>query len=512
MDLRFIGLGSLVAVGKVVGADMAVEIGLIETSTVQAKAGVAERLSIPPKDLTNMDGTSKVLVTYSGASTASSGKTPRASGVGRSAMEFITRLKQMKILESRGQPLMRRVPTQSPMGSGSEGKQEVSGSEGAPKADQKAEVGKQSTTPEKGTTAHDSEIAVVDEESELKIKANKGVELSKEVESSKKVATVDPDLEVHKDRSAIENFVRFNRRSCNARRIAPMTSQDDKCVSFSEKELLVFFQSRPVLNSVLKEFTSALYPSSVALGDLFKWLGENEPGYLIKRFMSDVDPKGLTQQQRGKAGYRGAIKLLSVEEINGHLSCLRPENLADFKLENYNTEGYLFHESVRCDGFRIQLTGFNLKELNSINYRQLPEHQLPPQLISTVGGTDYYLTEVKNVVKTKEDVARLWPNCDDPNEVEILCIDLAKAFVVGGCTLLSDSFITVPHGKMVFGETPSFSLSSSSPSSSALCTASSSPTAPTTTVTQSSLAYYNLSVSQKAVSRPTLKHRRWMGE
>ncbi|KAG9067689.1 hypothetical protein KI688_011276 [Linnemannia hyalina] len=135
MDLRFIGLGSLVEAGKAAGADMAVEAGLIQTSTVQVKAGVAERAdvanavvaclrgparqackvkrrcqdvfgSIPLKDLI-----SKAPVTsYSGASTASSGKTPRASVVGHSVMEFITRLKQMKILEPRDQPLMKEDP------------------------------------------------------------------------------------------------------------------------------------------------------------------------------------------------------------------------------------------------------------------------------------------------------------------------------------------------------------------------------------------------------------------
>ncbi|KAK3827172.1 MAG: hypothetical protein JOS17DRAFT_226245 [Linnemannia elongata] len=344
------------------------------------------------------------------------------------------------------------------------------------------------------------------------MKANKGVESSKGADSSNKMATTGPDWEVHKDQSAIENFIRFNRRSCNPRRIVPMMSQEDKFVSFSE-ELLAFFWSRPILKAVFKEFTSALYPSGVALDDLFGWLGEKEPGYLIKRFISDVDPEGLTKRQRGKAGYRGAVKMMSVEEIKKHLSSLRPVDPKEFKPENYTTKGYLLHGSVRCDGFRIQLTGFKLKELNCVKYKQLPEDQLPPRLTSTVGGIDYYLTEIRNVVKTKEDVASLWPDCDDPNEIKVLCIDLGKAFVVGGCALLSDSFITVPRDKMVLEASceilPS-SDSSTSTSSSAPSIVCSSSSSPTTTASQPCPAFYNLSVSQKAVFQPTFKHRRWM--
>ncbi|OAQ33517.1 hypothetical protein K457DRAFT_122709 [Linnemannia elongata AG-77] len=100
-------------------------------------------------------------------------------------------------------------------------KQEASGLEEAPKAEQKAKSGKHSTTAEKDT-AQDSKAASVDKELLLKMKASNGAE------SSKKVATVGPDLEIHRNWSAIENFLRFNRRSSNPRRVVPMSSQEDR--------------------------------------------------------------------------------------------------------------------------------------------------------------------------------------------------------------------------------------------------------------------------------------------
>lgn len=472
---------------------------------------------------------------YTGASTASSGK---ASKVGESVMEFITRLKQLKILESRDEALMKDGPEYTPASivrsvatqlavelkriyhhgtyelqeqlkaqwdRDQKSKQEASGLEEAPKAEQKANSCKHSTTAEKDT-AQDSKAASVDKELLLKMKASNGAE------SSKKVATVGPDLEIHRNWSAIENFLRFNRRSSNPRRIVPMTPQEDRFVSFSE-EILAFFWGRPILKAVLREFTSAQYPSGVTLDDLYELLGKEPPGCLIKLFLSNIDPKGLTKRQRGKAGYRGgAIKLMSVAEIKQHLSSLRPQNPTDFKPDSYTTKGYLLHGSVRCDGFRIQLMAFTLRELLCIKYRQLPEDQLPLQLTSTVGGLDFYLTEIRNIVKTKSDVERLWPNVD-PNEIKVLGIDLGQAFVVGGCALLSDSFITAPCDKMVLGasdETPSSTASSTSASSFTLSTDSSSSATPTTTLVQPNPAFYNLSVSQKAVSQPTFKHRRWM--
>ncbi|KAF9986240.1 hypothetical protein BGZ65_008354 [Modicella reniformis] len=46
------------------------------------------------------------------------------------------------------------------------------------------------------------------------------------------------------------------------------------------------------------------------------------------------------------------------------------------------------------DGFRLQLLVFKLKVLNCVKYKRLRDELLQPRLTSTVGGVDYYLTEM----------------------------------------------------------------------------------------------------------------------
>ncbi|KAF9978802.1 hypothetical protein BGZ75_009899, partial [Mortierella antarctica] len=121
---------------------------------------------------------------------------------------------------------------------------------------------------------------------------------------------------------------------------------------------------------------------------------------------------------------------------------------------------------IKTDGFRVKLLAFKLKTLQCARYKRLPEHRLPPRLTSTVAGLDYYLTEVCNIVKTGEDVTRIW-NCDG-DEIKILGINLGQAFVVGVSAILPDQ-----------GDQ------------------------------EQQQVFYNLAVSQKAVYQPTLKFRRW---
>ncbi|KAI8598729.1 hypothetical protein EDD21DRAFT_356106 [Dissophora ornata] len=75
-----------------------------------------------------------------------------------------------------------------------------------------------------------------------------------------------------------------------------------------------------------------------------------------------------------------------------------------------------------------------MKELQSVRYKRLPENVLPPQITSTVGGVDYFLTEVRNVVKTQQDIAGFW-GCA-PEQIRILGLDLGQVYVVGASALL----------------------------------------------------------------------------
>ncbi|KAK3844875.1 MAG: hypothetical protein J3R72DRAFT_57815 [Linnemannia gamsii] len=133
---------------------------------------------------------------------------------------------------------------------------------------------------------------------------------------------------------------------------------------------------------------------------------------------------------------------------------------------------------------RRQLIAFKLNELHSVKYRQLPADRLPNRLTSTVAGTDYFLTEIRNVVSTPQDIVDLW-GCD-PKQIKILGIDLGQAFVVGASALL-------PSRNKHLDKEGSLEGAQEDP-----------------LVKQPTTKYFNLSVKQKAVYQPTFKLRRWM--
>ncbi|KAF9342938.1 hypothetical protein BGX26_006588, partial [Mortierella sp. AD094] len=121
---------------------------------------------------------------------------------------------------------------------------------------------------------------------------------------------------------------------------------------------------------------------------------------------------------------------------------------------------------------------------------------------STVGGTNYYLQEIRNVAKTKDDVTRLWPHCP-PEKIKILCLDLGKALFVAVSAFLPDTDhpINDKKGKERVTMTSAFPTTMTHRITAASST---DPLYPET--------YYNISVNQKAVYQPTFKFRRWTEE
>ncbi|KAF9110577.1 hypothetical protein BGX27_006156 [Mortierella sp. AM989] len=178
---------------------------------------------------------------------------------------------------------------------------------------------------------------------------------------------------------------------------------------------------------------------------------------------------------------------MSVEEMRSHVQSIRAE---DFKPTFYTKKGYVLRGSIRTDGFRLQVLAFKLNELHSVKYRRLPADKLPCRLTSTIGGTDYFLTEIRNVVSTKQDVARLW-SCD-PKSIKILGIDLGQAFVVGASAILPPREQPSVEQK----QDPDVGMESL--------------LSDIEEADESSPKFFNLAVKQKAVYQPTLKHRRWL--
>ncbi|KAF9537113.1 hypothetical protein EC957_008805, partial [Mortierella hygrophila] len=267
----------------------------------------------------------------------------------------------------------------------------------------------------------------------------------------------------------------------------------------SRKEIIALIWRRPTLKVKILELVTPVFPGCLALNDVTDiWLRDREPGFVIKSLLSDVAPVGLTSRQKGKVGYRAAVKLMTISEIKDNLLTIRQPA---FDPRTYATKGYVLRGSIRTNGFSIQLAAFKLRELQAARFRRLPEDRLPPRLTTRVGGLDYYLTEMRNIVRTKEDVAQLWPNCA-PDLIKILCLDLGQTCVVGAYASLPDSTCSNDTSK---GKNHAASTAMDIPTTSTLA-------AVTTLTSPQPQVFYNLSVKQKAVSQPSFKFRRWTEE
>ncbi|KAG0020662.1 hypothetical protein BGZ80_003814, partial [Entomortierella chlamydospora] len=66
--------------------------------------------------------------------------------------------------------------------------------------------------------------------------------------------------------------------------------------------------------------------------------------------------------------------------------------------------------------------------------RRLAPDEIPPRITSITDSVDYFLAEIRNIVKTKQDIADLW-SCQ-PQQIKILRLDLGQACVHGASTLL----------------------------------------------------------------------------
>jgi len=251
-------------------------------------------------------------------------------------------------------------------------------------------------------------------------------------------------------------------------------------VLFSERELCILFWQNEALKDRLQKLVLETYKDKTIVpsqADLVDWIAHESTGSVITLMLSHIG-KGIPRKKA--RGFVRSASVMDIEKMRSHLQNIqRP----DFDPKTYKDKGYVLHGSIRTDGFRLQLLAYKLKELKSVRYKRLRADVLPLRINSTTGGVDYFLTEIRNVVKTPQDVANLW-ECE-PDDIKILGIDLGQACVVGASAILprTRSKMKTPHpdAKMEGGNTST-----------------------------ESLIFRNLAVKQKAVYQPNFKHRRWM--
>jgi len=325
----------------------------------------------------------------------------------------------------------------------------------------------------------------------------------------------DVDTRIQDNISVVENFLFLNKLTNSSRRIIPLTSSQTPFISFSERELAMFFWKQGSLKGELQAMAYQDSTLVTSTNDLDSWIGGKEPGFLIKRFLCDVDPSGLSSRGRKKAGYRAAVKLWSLDEIRIHLDVVKSPSLDPV---SYNRKGYVLRGSIRTDGFRILLLAFKLRELQDVRFRRLPENRLPPRLTSTVGGTDYYLQEIRHVLTSAEDVERLFPGTP-VERIKILTLDAGQVCVVGAFAHLPeelqrarDDMIAAKGDSAMEGilsttqeAVKGASAAERTPAQQAVSVASGS----NNPVLTPRPVFFNLAAKSKAVYQPGFRFRRW---
>ncbi|KAG0281211.1 hypothetical protein BGZ97_009305, partial [Linnemannia gamsii] len=267
---------------------------------------------------------------------------------------------------------------------------------------------------------------------------NGSVTLEKKINSQ---ADIQPDTALPKidpELPAIENYLNLNKASGGSRRIAPLSSLAACYVDFTERHLLPLFWHWPTLKEKIRRMIvedhyfqdSTIVPSQV---DALEWLAKTTPGRLVTTFISDV---GLPPDKSNK-GYRKTTTIMDIDSTDGkeglreHLRSLRAEM---FDPKEWHGKGYVLKGSIRTNGRLLQLLAFKLKELQSVRYRRVPEDKLPNTLVTTIGGTNSYLTEARNVFSTAADVANLL--AADPNQITVLSLDLGTSYLAGATVSL----------------------------------------------------------------------------
>ncbi|KAK3810077.1 MAG: hypothetical protein J3Q66DRAFT_391248 [Benniella sp.] len=302
------------------------------------------------------------------------------------------------------------------------------------------------------------------------------LEMTKQLETKKKkgVLSDKTDIAIDDNVSAIENFIRLNRLNNNRRKIVSLTGNKNPMITISESDLLqLLLKSTKIktsLEKMVRESENMESKAKVTRQKIETWLGGVPPGTVVSALITDTgnEVKAMRRPGIGKS-FCNVTKTMSLQDMSDHIARLQATG---FDPNSYSERGYVMTGSIRTNGFKLQVIAWKIRELQSVRYRRLPQELLPPRITSQVGGTDYFMSEIRNVIKTPQDVQDIW-GCP-AKDIAIIGIDLGQAYVVGASALLPDS------GDQGGEASPK--------------------------------VYHNLSVNQKAVYQPTFKYRDWLNK
>ncbi|KAF9272046.1 hypothetical protein BGZ88_005271, partial [Linnemannia elongata] len=117
---------------------------------------------------------------------------------------------------------------------------------------------------------------------------------------------------------------------------------------------------------------------------------------------------------------------------------------------------------------------------------------------TTLGGIDDELTEIRHIVTTKDDVARLW-GCE-PEQINILCLDLGQAFPFAASAILQPPETLHMDSQQHAMDISMRQLPGTDEDDAG------------DEVKNGTVLFHNLMVKQKAVYQPTFKVLRWLNQ
>ena len=235
----------------------------------------------------------------------------------------------------------------------------------------------------------------------------------------------DQDISIDLNLPAIKNFMRVNKLNGNGWKTVPVSPILRPFFTFSETDLLPIFWKSELLKRKMNELAGHVY---AALGDYQEWYKDQAPGTLITQLITDVGCSRKPDKNSG--GYRRNSRTMTLFEMKDHINHIRG---VQFDPRDYKGRGYIVQSTIRTDGFRLQLLSWKMNELLAVRYKRFPENKVPLRIASPLGGTGDYLTEIRNVVKSQNDVEQIW-GCA-PDDITILGLDLGQTFTVAAYVL-----------------------------------------------------------------------------
>ncbi|KAF9319040.1 hypothetical protein BG006_003062 [Podila minutissima] len=148
-----------------------------------------------------------------------------------------------------------------------------------------------------------------------------------------------------------------------------MSPHGTKFITLSEDDLVKVFWQNEDLWQQLQEYVCLSLPTVTqpSQADIVRWLKNLDPGFFINKLLTDIG--GFTEKERKKRNnWSRSAHWMSIDDMMAHISANCHEDFNPKIEGSYTKTGYALCDSIKTDGFWLQLLAFKLNELNCVKY------------------------------------------------------------------------------------------------------------------------------------------------